>query len=281
MELKIGCTGWSYAGWQESFYPKNLEQKNFLKFYSSIFDITEINSTYYKIPNQFITKKWFTDTPQDFVFSAKFPRKITHDHRLKNVKSLVDEFLSSLSPLRKKIIALLVQLPPSLSFEEAKPRIIELLQYLPSYYKFPIEGRHESWFTDDARDFLEENNLCQAWNEVEGVNNPARITSDFVYLRLIGDRSIPEDQFGKVIQDKTQMIQSWAKKLEKIKEKIPLVLALSNNHLEGFAPATANTLRTMLGLAKLEWHDKSQTSLSDFDGKKLHDLYRHSTKLIK
>jgi len=119
------------------------------------------------------------------------------------------------------------------------------------------------------------------WNEVEGVNNPARITSDFVYLRLIGDRSIPEDQFGKVIQDKTQTIQSWAKKLEKIKEKIPLVLALSNNHLEGFAPATANTLRTMLGLAKLEWHDKSQTSLSDFDGKKLHDLFRHSTKLIK
>ncbi len=281
MELKIGCTGWSYAGWQGSFYPKNLEQKNFLKFYSSIFDITEINSTYYKIPNQFITKKWFTDTPQDFVFSAKFPSKITHEHRLKNVKSLVDEFLSSLSPLRKKIIALLVQLPPSLSFEEAKPRIIELLHYLPSYYKFPIEGRHESWFTDDARDFLEENNLCQVWNEVEGVNNPARITSDFVYLRLIGDRSIPEDQFGKVIQDKTQMIQSWAKKLEKIKEKIPLVLALSNNHLEGFAPATANTLRTMLGLAKLEWHDKSQTSLSDFEGKKLHDLYRHSTKLIK
>jgi len=51
MELKIGCTGWSYAGWQGPFYPKNLEQKNFLKFYSSIFDITEINSTYYKISN--------------------------------------------------------------------------------------------------------------------------------------------------------------------------------------------------------------------------------------
>ncbi len=281
MELKIGCTGWSYTGWQGPFYPKNLEQKNFLKFYSSIFDITEINSTYYKIPNQFITKKWFTDTPQDFVFSAKFPSKITHEHRLKNVKSLVDEFLRSLSPLRKKIIALLVQLPPSLSFEEAKPRITELLQYLPSYYKFPIEGRHESWFTDEARNFLEENNLCQVWNEVKGVNNPARITSDFVYLRLIGDRSIPEDQFGKVIQDKTRTIQRWAKTIEKIKEEVPLVLALSNNHLEGFAPATANTLRTMLGLTKFEWHDKSQTSLSDFDGKKLHDLYRPSTKLIK
>ena len=185
MELKIGCTGWSYTGWQGTFYPKNLEQKHFLKFYSSIFDITEINSTYYKIPNQFITKKWFNDTPQDFVFSAKFPNKITHEHRLKNVNLLVDEFLNSLSPLRKKIVALLLQLPPSLSFEEAKPRLLELLQNLPKYYKFPIEGRHKSWFTDEARDFFEENNLCQVWNEVEGVKNPAIITSDFVYLRLM------------------------------------------------------------------------------------------------
>ena len=102
-----------------------------------------------------------------------------------------------------------------------------------------------------------------------------------MYLRLIGDRSISDDKFGKVIQDKTPTIQSWAKKIEKIKEKTPLVLALSNNHLEGFAPSTANTLRKMLGLNKLEWHDKSQTSLSDFNGKKLHDLYRHSTGLIK
>ena len=41
MAIKIGCTGWSYPGWQGTFYPKNLEQKNFLKFYSSIFPKTK------------------------------------------------------------------------------------------------------------------------------------------------------------------------------------------------------------------------------------------------
>ena len=141
--------------------------------------------------------------------------------------------------------------------------------------------RHESWFTKEAIDFLKENNICQVWSEIQDVINPGVITSDYVYLRLIGDRSIPDEQFGKIIYDKSKTIQDWAEKIKKINDKVPLVLALTNNHLEGFAPGTANTLRKMLGFEQLEWHDKSQTSLSDFDGKKLHDLYRHSTKLIK
>jgi len=281
MELKIGCTGWSYQGWQGTFYPKNLQAKNYLKFYSKIFNLTEINSTYYKMPNQFMTRKWYTDTPDDFTFTAKFPKSITHEQRLHNVKPLVQEFLYSIQPLRKKIAALLIQLPPSLSFSEAKPRITELLQYLPNYYKFPIEARHDSWFTDEVIDYCTQNKLALVWSEVEGVNNPGVITSEYVYLRLIGDRSIPEDQFGKIIQDKTKTILKWAKKIKEIKDKVPLVLALSNNHLEGFAPATANSLRKSLGLEKLEWYDKAQTGLGDFDGKKLYDLYRHSTKLIK
>ena len=281
MELKIGCTGWSYQGWHGTFYPKNLQAKNYLKFYSKIFNLTEINSTYYKMPNQFMTRKWHTDTPDDFTFTAKFPKSITHEQRLHNVKPLVQEFLYSIQPLRKKIAALLIQLPPSLSFSEAKPRITELFQYLPNYYKFPIEARHDSWFTDEAIHYCTQNKLALVWSEVEGVNNPGVITSDYIYLRLIGDRSIPEDQFGKIIQDKTKTILKWTNKIKEIKDKVPLVLALSNNHLEGFAPATANSLRESLGLEKLEWHDKAQTGLGDFEEKKLHDLYWHSTKLIE
>ncbi len=106
MEIKIGCTGWSYSGWSGPFYPKTMEISKFLKHYSSIFETTEINSTFYRVPNQFITRKWFSDTPSDFVFTAKFPGKITHENRLKDVKPLVEEFLTSLFPLRKKIFAL-------------------------------------------------------------------------------------------------------------------------------------------------------------------------------
>jgi|SRR5439155_27062803 len=68
----------------------------------------------------------------------------------------------------------------------------------PENYRYAVEGRHASWFDDDSYQFLSENDLCLVWNEVEGVANPAKITTDFVYLRLIGDRSIPENEFGKI-----------------------------------------------------------------------------------
>ncbi len=281
MKLKIGCTGWSYSGWVGPFYPKKLEPAKFLKYYSEIFDITEINSTYYRIPDQFMTRKWYSDTPDSFAFTAKFPGIITHEHKLKDVKAEVGKFIISLEPLRKKIQALVFQLPPSLSFENAKPHLEELIQYLPSYYKYPIEGRHESWFTDEAIDYLTEKNLCLVWNDVAGVTNPCPITSDYLYLRLIGDRSISDDQFGKVVYDKADSISSWASKLASAKDKISLALVMTNNHYQGFAPATANTLRTKMGLDELSFSDRKQTSLAEFDGKNLHDLYRHSSKLIK
>ena len=71
MDLRIGCTGWSYEGWIGTFYPKIVKQSEFLKHYSSAFDITEIDSTFYRIPSQSISKKWFSDTPANFNFTAK------------------------------------------------------------------------------------------------------------------------------------------------------------------------------------------------------------------
>ena len=124
MKLLIGCTGWSYPGWVGPFYPKKMENSKFLKYYSEIFDITEVNSTYYRTPDQFVTKKWFADTPDNFRFTAKFPGKITHEHKLKNVKTEAAKFIVGLEPLRKKILALVLQLPPSLTFEQAKPHMI-------------------------------------------------------------------------------------------------------------------------------------------------------------
>ena len=261
MELKIGCTGWSYDGWSGTFYPKKLEKSGWLGYYSKIFPITEINSTYYRIPDHEVTKKWYSDTPNSFNFTAKFPSIITHERKLQNVKEDVFRFLSSLTPMYEKVIALVLQLPPSLSFGEAKPRLEELFSYLPQDFKYPIEGRHSSWFTDEALDYLTEKNYCLVWNDVQGVNNPSLITSDYLYVRLIGNRSISESEFGKVVIDRTETIQSWANKIKKLEGKVSLAMIMANNHFEGFAPSTANTLRMKLGLKELMWEEKKQTKL--------------------
>jgi len=212
MNIKIGCTGWSYSGWSGTFYPKNVKSSDWLKYYSQIFDITEINSTFYRIPDQSITKRWHDDTPDSFRFTAKFPSIITHEKRLEKVNSDVFSFLAALTPLYQKISALILQLPPSLSFNEAKPRLENLFSTLPDDLLYPIEGRHESWFSGETIDYLKEKNYCLVWNEVFGVNNPMPITSNYLYVRLIGDRSILDSDFGKVTKNKDVIIKKMGKK---------------------------------------------------------------------
>jgi uncharacterized protein YecE (DUF72 family) len=263
MNIKIGCTGWSYQGWSGTFYPRNLKASDWLKYYSQIFDITEINSTFYKIPSQEMTRRWDEVTPRHFRFTAKFPSIITHEKRLENVNSEVFSFLSSLSPIYEKISALVLQLPPSLSFEEAKPRLVKLFELLPSDFLYPIEGRHESWFSDEAIKFLEERKFCLVWNDITGINNPMPITANYLYIRLIGDRSIPDSEFGKIVKNKNELISSWAKKLKEI-QNIPQVFLMANNHYEGFGPATANSLRMQLGMRELIWDEKKQKTLGNF-----------------
>ncbi len=263
MELKIGCTGWSYQGWSGTFYPKNLKSSEWLKYYSHLFDITEINSTFYKIPAQEIVRRWNAETPRHFKFTAKFPSVITHEKKLDRVNSEVFSFLSSLAPIHEKISALVLQLPPSLSFEEIKPRLGELFDLLPKDFVYPIEGRHKSWFSNNAITYLRQNKHCLVWNAVSGINNPMPITSNYLYVRLIGDRTIPYSKFGKVTQNKEKEIASWAKKLKEIKD-IPYAMIMTNNHFEGFGPATANSLRMQLGMRELIWEEKKQKTLGSF-----------------
>jgi uncharacterized protein YecE (DUF72 family) len=263
MNIKIGCTGWSYQGWSGTFYPKNLKSSEWLKYYSQLFEITEINSTFYRIPAQEIVRRWNADTPRHFRFTAKFPSIITHEKRLDRVNSEVFSFLASLSPIHEKISALVLQLPPSLTFEEAKPRLEELFELLPNDFLYPIEGRHESWFSDDAIAYLKQNKHCLVWNEVAGVNNPMPITSNYLYVRLIGDRSIPDSEFGKVTKNKDKLIKNWATKLQDIKD-IPNAMVMTNNHFEGFGPHTANSLRMQLGMRELIWEEKKQKTLGSF-----------------
>ena len=263
MEYKIGCTGWSYQGWSGTFYPKNLKSSDWLKYYSQIFDVTEINSTFYKIPSQEIVRRWNADTPRHFRFSAKFPSIITHEKRLDRVNSEIFSFLSSLAPIEEKISALVLQLSPSLSFDEAKPRLDVLFDALPENFVYPIEGRHESWFTEKAISYLKQNNHCLVWNDVEGVTNSMPITSNYLYIRLIGNRTIPDSEFGKIKIDRKQQIKKWTEKLENI-SNVPLAMVMANNHYEGFGPATANSLRMNLGMRELIWEEKKQKTLGSF-----------------
>src|SRR5688572_8437688 len=93
--IRIGISGWRYKPWRGLFYPKDLPQRCELEFASGIFPTIEINGSFYSLQRPESYAAWYEQTPEDFVFTVKAPRYITHILRLKEVEAPVANFLAS------------------------------------------------------------------------------------------------------------------------------------------------------------------------------------------
>jgi uncharacterized protein YecE (DUF72 family) len=258
----VGCSGWSYDAWLGHFYPANLERKEFLKYYSQVFDFVEIDSSFYSPPSLFMAKRWTSITPDNFRFAAKFPRSITHEKRLADPEKELRYFFYVMHPLRHKLLALLLQLPPSLSSKEGLKKLEALIRMLDPDFRYAIEVRNASWF--DNKEFytlLSDNKICLAWSQLDTIQTPPELTSDFIYLRFIGDRSIDEKDFGKIQKNRLKELRRWSEEVDKLKSKAKFAIMAANNHYAGFGPATANSFRKMVGLREVVWDELKQKRL--------------------
>ncbi|MFZ0648547.1 MAG: DUF72 domain-containing protein [Nitrososphaeraceae archaeon] len=266
MKYRIGCSGWSYSSWKGPFYPPNLENSDWLRFYSQIFDYVEIDSSFYSIPDQFIVKNWFKKTPENFGFTAKFPKTVTHDKYLVEVEEEVELFLENMQPLRDKTLALLIQLPPSMEIMPGLEGLRNLLPLLDNRFRYAVEVRHHSWFQDLAYNFFADNDICLVWSQLAKLRTPPIVTTDFLYIRFIGDRSIDEKEFGQIQKDRVLEMKKWANQIRKVDtgmgkgkgKEVSLAMIAANNHYAGFGPGTVNIFRNMVGLPELSWEDQQQ-----------------------
>ena len=154
LQYYVGCLRWSYSSWQGPFYPRTLDNSAWLKYYSRVFDYVEIDSSFYRIPTIFMVKNCYKRSPQNFKFTAKFPKIITHDKRLKDVDKELERFLEAMRPLADKTMALLIQLPPSLHIFEGLERRRDIVSTLDNRFRYAVEVRHGSWFQDSCIQFL-------------------------------------------------------------------------------------------------------------------------------
>jgi uncharacterized protein YecE (DUF72 family) len=251
---------------ERPFYPPNLENSDWLRFYSQVFDYVEIDSSFYRIPNQFMVKNWVKRTPDNFRFTAKFPKVITHDKLLVDVEDDVERFLENIEPLEKKTLALLIQLPPSLEIMPGLEGLRNLLPLLDDRFRYAVEVRHQSWFQDLAYNFFADNNLCLVWSQLAKIRTPPIVATDFLYIRFIGDRSIDEKDFGKIQKDRVLEMSNWANEIKNVeigKEKgrrseVRDAMIAANNHYAGFGPGTVNIFRNMVGMSELSWEDQQK-----------------------
>jgi uncharacterized protein YecE (DUF72 family) len=266
-ELYVGTSGWSYSAWNGPFYPKGLAQSKWLEYLSHIFNFVEVDSTFYSIPSPFRVEKWQKNTPPEFRFTAKMPRVITHEKAMTDCLGEMELFYSALAPLKEKLLAFVIQLPPSISYKTGFRAMKNFVGILDSRYRYAVEVRHPSWFNEEFYGFLEQEGVCLVWNQLDTIRAPAMVTADLTYVRLIGDRSISEADFGRIQKDRIEEMRYWAGEIERAKTsrmmKIGIVAA--NNHYAGFGPGTANMMRKMIGVQETQFGtEKAQAKLYDF-----------------
>jgi uncharacterized protein YecE (DUF72 family) len=183
MNLYVGTSGYSYKEWKGKFYPKNLPDKEMLRYYGEHFRSVEINNTFYRMPEASVLEAWEGTVPADFNFVLKAPRWITHTRRLKDAGDSVSDLFRVAGILKERLGPLLFQLPPNM--KKDVPRLREFLALLPSQRRVAFEFRHQSWFDEEVIGLLRDHRtaLCIAEAE-DDLEVPFVATTDWGYLRL-------------------------------------------------------------------------------------------------
>ena len=181
--LYVGTSGYSYREWKGSFYPDKIRAKDMLSYYASRLQAVELNNTFYRMPQRSIVETWNSQVPDNFRFTVKAPRRITHSKRLKGVSRETKLLLNRVSPLDKRLAAVLFQLPPNM--EKDLKRLERFLKYFPADTPAAFEFRNPTWFDDEVLALLRSKNraLCVSDTDEMPVNHIDK-TADWGYMRL-------------------------------------------------------------------------------------------------
>ncbi|MBP5969128.1 DUF72 domain-containing protein [Pseudomonas iridis] len=234
--IHIGISGWHYAPWRGDFYPDGLAQKRELQFASRAVNSIEINGSFYALQRPERYAQWYAETPDDFVFSVKAPRFITHIRRLREIeKPLANFFVSGVLELKEKLGPILWQFPPNFRFDaERFEHFLALLPHdtetaaalarqhdshlhghasMKAWRKKPlrhaVEIRHDSFIDVDFVRLLKRHNIALVIADTGG-KWPYRedVTSDFVYLRLHGAEELYASGYS------APALKRWADRIE-------------------------------------------------------------------
>jgi uncharacterized protein YecE (DUF72 family) len=267
---RIGISGWRYAGWRGDFYPHGLAQRRELEYAAERLTSIEINGSFYSLQRPTSYAAWRAQTPDGFVFAVKGGRYISHLKRLVDVQTpLANFFASGVLGLGPKLGPVLWQLPENLTFDPdvldaffgLLPRTTGEAARLAERHddkvkegrslttteddvplRYALEFRSPTFAVDEAYEVLTRHGVACVladtagrWPKVE------RITSDFMYLRLHGDKELYASGYSDAALD------AWAAKCRSWRADGLDVFAYFDNDIKGYAPYDAMRLIERLG----------------------------------
>ena len=264
MTIRVGISGWTYAGWRGDFYPAGLAQRRELAYAAERMGSVEINGSFYSLQRPTSYASWRDQTPDDFVFAVKGGRFVTHLKRLRDVETpLANFFASGVLALGPKLGPLLWQLPERLTFDadllasffRLLPRTMGEMAALAQGHdaKVPedralttappgladrrvrhaLEFRSSSFCTDAAFALLREHDVACVVADTAGRWPMAEtVTSDLVFFIVKGYKEIYTSGYGDAALD------GWAEKCRRWAQRADVVVYFDND-AKGFAPHDA------------------------------------------
>jgi len=228
-EIRVGISGWRYPPWRGTFYPKHLQQRRELEYASRHVSTIEINGSFYSLQRPELYARWRDETPDEFLFSVKAPRYITHMLRLRECDTaLANFFASGIANLGDKLGPILWQLPPTFRFDRALlddflsklPRDTDAAAALARRRNEKVKGRarlaygtcrplrhaleirHATFVDEVFIDVLRRHRVALVVADTAGKWPLAEdLTADFVYARLHGDEVLYVSGYGDVALD--------------------------------------------------------------------------------
>jgi uncharacterized protein YecE (DUF72 family) len=182
---------------RKSLYPGEFQGKSRLAYYSSLFNSVEINSSFYKMPMTSTVSKWAATVPDNFQFSFKLSKNITHARGLDFKEQDIEEFMKVVANIGWKSGCLLVQFPPALKIENIRElhKLLISIQHADPLlaWKPAVEFRNSSWYQQDTYQLLDEHNAGIVVHDLPGSATPLmNRTGGFAYLRFHG----PDGRYG-------------------------------------------------------------------------------------
>lgn len=241
----MGCAGWSYKEWVGPLYEPG---RSMLQQYASVFDTVELNSSFYKAPDEGTILGLTKHTNRGFMFSAKINRKFTHDLAMRLDEDAVTEledFVQLFDPLltQDRLGCFLVQLPPSLKRDGNL--LADFLGALPHRYDYVVEFRHKSWMNPETWRVLSKYQAAYCIVDEPLLPPEIHITSDIGYIRWHGHGEKPWYDYR---YDQKQL-QEWVPKVKAVRENTKKTFGIFNNHFHGYAPENCLQLMEMVGIA--------------------------------
>jgi len=289
MAALIGCSGWSYDDWVGRFYPGDLAKRKgeWLSFYSKYFPTVEINSTFYRVPNEFMVRSWIERGKQrmGFQFSVKLPQLVTHESILKDNAEAAANQAASFEQICVKPLAdegllggVLIQLTPyfKLDGKQSLGKLRSLFGILDTdSHDYAVEFRHRSWLNErgnelaaDVLETLQEFNVANVIVDGPGFPVTRSLTSKHAYVRFHGRnydiwfKDEAEDDYRINRYDylyPLEQLDPWKPRLQEIIANCEVARIYFNNHGRAKAVKNAFQMMDLLGIA----HEEKDIDIQD------------------